>query len=237
MTDITDSNTAKSKDWVAPAITAAAQIGYNLYANRRQEKFNSAEAQKQRDWETEMSNTAYQRAYADMQKAGLNPNLAGGSGGASTPAGSAATSSGMMPMDFASNLNTALTHHQIANLEANTALANKQAGKTKAETEYTENKTALETALNEVQQDLIKAQTKDAKEAAAQKRQVIINQMIQNVYEHTIGRKMPTNAMDHIEGQVMYLLARDKGNLDSADTLYQIIKSEIENYEKGHHKK
>lgn len=52
--------------------------------------FNAAEAQKNRDFQREMSDTAYQRAMKDMKLAGLNPVLAGNLGGASTPAGSAA---------------------------------------------------------------------------------------------------------------------------------------------------
>lgn len=57
-----------------------------------QNAFNASEAQKQRDWEQEMSNTAYQRASADMSAAGFNPALMFQQGGASTPSGSAARS-------------------------------------------------------------------------------------------------------------------------------------------------
>lgn len=44
-------------------------------------------AKENRDWQTEMSNTSYQRAVGDLQKAGLNPMLAYQQGGANTPAG------------------------------------------------------------------------------------------------------------------------------------------------------
>lgn len=58
-------------------------------------EFNAQEAQKQRDYEERMSNTAVQRQVEDMKSAGINPAMAyvNGATGASTPTGSSAHSS------------------------------------------------------------------------------------------------------------------------------------------------
>lgn len=59
-------------------------------------EFSSAEAQKSRDYQTLMSNSAYQRATADMRKAGLNPALfyASHGGGTNVPSGATAQAGG-----------------------------------------------------------------------------------------------------------------------------------------------
>lgn len=57
--------------------------------------FNSAEAEKQRNWDEHMSNTQHQREILDMQAAGINPALtAMGGSGAGTPNAATANSPG-----------------------------------------------------------------------------------------------------------------------------------------------
>lgn len=66
--------------------------------------FNQAEAEKSRQWQERMSNTAFQRAAEDLKKAGFNPALLLGASGASTPSGATARSSSKSGTSTSANM-------------------------------------------------------------------------------------------------------------------------------------
>lgn len=106
---------------------------------------NKQEAARNRQFQLEMSNTAYQRGVQDMEAAGLNPMMAYGQGGASTPSGSTGSA-------------------QSASVEPNTAMGD--AVRQIASNALQFKRLEKETEAIDTQIDLNKAAT-EAKEAEA----------------------------------------------------------------------
>lgn len=114
---------------------------------------NSAkhEAERNRDWQEEMSNTSIQRRMADLKAAGLNPLLAvsSASSGASTPTGAQAQ---LKHLDFSQIINAYLAEKQgkVADTQAEKNIAD--AEKSEAEKNKIITDTEGQTLDNKIKQ-------------------------------------------------------------------------------------
>jgi len=116
----------------------------DYFGSQQANMANAREAQKNREWQERMSNTAHQRETADLEAAGLNRILSMGGPGASSP-------SGNVPNIVSQTEGISSSAKQMAPMLA-------QLNQVRAATD----KTQAETSLVPEQEKLIQAQTASA---------------------------------------------------------------------------
>lgn len=108
-------STASVLGSVVPSLVSG---GLSFLGGQSANEANAEQAQLNRDFQANQSGTAYQRAVIDMKAAGLNPMLAYGQGGASTPAGSSATMSDVVSPAVSSAMQARRLNADLDNLRA-----------------------------------------------------------------------------------------------------------------------
>ena len=89
--------------------TSAVDYQRSLELLGRENNFSATQAEINRQFQERMSNTAYQRQAEDLRLAGFNPALILGSGGATTPSGSSASSSSVDIPNLLTSLSSAFS--------------------------------------------------------------------------------------------------------------------------------
>jgi len=108
----------------AALLAAGVAGGASWFGQSSANRASAKESQKQMDFQERMSSTAYQRAKADMEAAGINPLIAFSSGasGASTPAGSSARQESTTAAGVSSALQAARLRADLENIKSQTEL-------------------------------------------------------------------------------------------------------------------
>lgn len=126
--------------------------GLDAWGQSQANRWNVAEAAKNREFQERMSSTSHQREVEDLRKAGLNPILSAGGGGASSPSGAMPNIRSIAEGASASATGVARMAADLGKIKADTALSKQQTKNTKA------NEKLIDASLPGVEAQSISAQ-------------------------------------------------------------------------------
>lgn len=194
-------------DSLTPGVGALASGVLGFFSGQDRNSAQMAQAQSQMDFQERMSSTAYQRAVADIKAAGLNPALAYGQGGASSPAGAMA----QIENPTAQAVQSAMASAQVANIQADTV--NKAAQKDLIEAQAMQARASAWQASD--QSSLIQMQTKD-----------IVNKLENSFWKVETDKNVALK--DNLVAQISKIFAETK-NLDEQNIqIQQTVKLLVE---------
>lgn len=182
------------------ALIAAGIAALGTYYTNQQ---NSANSQRQMDFQREMSNSAHQREVDDLRKAGLNPILSAGGQGASTPQGSMANN-----------------ENPVANMMA-TAMQYRQQQKDFEQKDAGIENTKADTANKSANADLIRNQTNQSAMEIRSKN--LQNRLLEQTMEAQIKKAKAEGDYSEIN-QIMGLIGAGANSASSLINPLKILK-------------
>lgn len=177
---------------IAAAVPAALSLGTSALSyftgNReagRNRRFNAAEAQKARDYNTQMSNTQAQRHADDLEAAGLNRILAVNPNGGSAPSSPAASHSGPAPsLQFDTSALQVGAQNRLLKAQAAQATSNADLAKIDAQTRAAQNVASLDETIARIDKTMAETSlTEEARKNKIEERANLLelrNQIIAN---------------------------------------------------------
>lgn len=199
---------------VWPAIIAAAA---SLIGGAMSNSASAKEAEKNRSFQEDMSNTAVQRQVADMRAAGINPMLSARLGGASTPSGSQANQQDIVTPAVNSGMAAYRAGLETKQVEANVAKTTADTDKSRAETDLVK----AETVKANANVPLLEAQTRHSTSSAAQAdaQTRVLNNTVEKVLAETAHIKSDKARVEAAERELLERIKKypmDRQHLEAA---------------------